>query len=164
VIKIAEAKKLSPFDGEISPFPMERLIEQAIIEGDWVSIHTEAPWGGSLDTLRMARKMTTKPILAKGIHKTDESIQAAFDLGANYVLCVGRNPNINNVIIEPIQMGDFSDYPVVLWNRRDLSTGKPKVFNWADVRKTYKGILGCGSYGYPFPWDADFCLYSIRPK
>lgn len=162
MIKVVEAKLKSPHDGVISTLPLRQLLELAIAEGDWISVHTEAPWGGSIDAIHLARSMTTKPILAKGIHASDDSIRRAFDAGATYILCVGRDPHIKNVIIEPTVLCAYSYYPMVLWNRRNLETGLPKVDKWQDVRRIYKGFLGCGSFGPPFPSDADFCLYSIR--
>lgn len=164
MIKVAEAKLRSPHDGVISTLPLEALLRLAIAEGDWISVHTEAPWGGFPEAIKIARSMTTKPILAKGIHASNDSIHRAFDYGANYVLCVGRDPHIKNVIIEPTVLCAYSYAPMVLWNRRNLETGLRKVDNWQDVRKIYKGFLGCGSFGPPFPSDADFCLYSIRPN
>ena len=169
MIRIAEAKIKSPWDGKLTDKPMEQLIEQAISEGDWISVHTEEPWGGSLEWVRKARKMTRKPLLAKGIHAYDSNIMAAFDAGADYVLCVGRISGIKNkvrVIYEPRCLMDITSfggyYDKIMWNRRDLTTGKAKKDYWAEARQEHGGWLGCASLGFPFPEDAQACLFSVR--
>lgn len=165
MIQIAEAKKKSPWEGTISYLPMEDLIKKAIEQGDWISIHTEEPWGGSIETLKMARGMTDKPIMAKGIHRTNESIEIAFKAGADYVLCVGRMAPYDNIIVEPASLADvktFSSAKMLMWNRRDLSNGHARKFSWDLARKLRTGWMGCASLGFPFPEDADACLFSVR--
>jgi hypothetical protein len=169
MIRIAEAKLKSPWDGKLTDKPIEHLIETAIDSGDWVSIHTEEPWGGSLEHLKLARKMTSKPILAKGIHAQDKAIDEAFFAGADYVLCVGRVCGIKNkvrVIYEPRCLADIAlfggYYDKIMWNRRDLTTGKAKKDYWDEARQEHRGWLGCASLGFPFPEDAQACLFSVR--
>jgi hypothetical protein len=169
MIKIAEAKIKSPWEGKLTDKTMRQLIEQAILEGDWISVHTEKPWGGSLEWIKKARKMTKKPILAKGMHDTDISIRKAIDAGADYVLCVGRicdDKYRKNVIYEPRCLADIYQfggyYDKLMWNRRDLSTGQAKEDYWKEARKEWAGWLGCASLGAPFPKDADACLFSVR--
>lgn len=89
LILIAEVKTQSPF-GFRSALSLQELFDLANRHGDIISVHTDMRWGGSFDLLRKARKLTTKPILAKGIHETDEEIEQAFASGANFVLVVGR--------------------------------------------------------------------------
>ena len=165
MIRIAEAKKKSPWEGIISYLPMEELLKKAIELGDWISVHTEEPWGGSIETLKMARAMTNKPIMAKGFHRTNESVEAAFKAGADYVLVVGRMAPFEGVIVEPASLEDvktFNHARMMMWNRRDLSNGHARKFSWDLAKKLRKGWLGCASLGPPFPVDADACLFSVR--
>ena len=87
-IFIAEIKTKSPF-GYQSPHTFIQLMEVAIEYGDWISVHDNALWGGDYETISFVRKYTNKPILAKGLHTTQESIQRALDHGADKVLIVG---------------------------------------------------------------------------
>ncbi len=100
---IAEVKTKSPF-GFASNKSWHELFDIANLHGDIISIHTNPFWGGSFDLLKIARDMTTKPILAKGLHENDENIKTALDLGADYVLVVGRIPEIcqDKCIVEPL--------------------------------------------------------------
>lgn len=85
---IAEIKTKSPF-GYQSPHSFHKLMDVAIEHGDWIIVHDNALWGGDYETISFVRKYTKKPILAKGLHTTEESIQRAFDHGADKVLVVG---------------------------------------------------------------------------
>lgn len=96
---IAEVKTQSPF-GFKSPYSFINLLEYAIACGDWISIHTNALWGGDFEAISFASRMTDKPILAKGLHSTDDDIQRAFDHGAHYVLTVDRLPRFNRFDIQ----------------------------------------------------------------
>jgi len=87
-IFIAEIKTQSPH-GFKSPYSFIELMETAIEYGDWISVHDNALWGGDYETISFVRKYTRKPILAKGLHTTEESIQRALDHGADKVLIVG---------------------------------------------------------------------------
>lgn len=168
MIRIAEAKKQSPHNGILSELPMFSLIARAIGEGDWVSVHTEKPWGGYLDTIKIAKSLTTKPVMAKGIHKNDRDIERAFRAGADYVLCVGRLSHIKDdrIIFEPLDLSQAHffgpKYKKMIWNRRDLNNGYPKPNVWEEVRRSHKGWLGCASFGEPFPKNADACLFSVK--
>jgi indole-3-glycerol phosphate synthase len=86
---VAEVKMKSPF-GFISNSSWEEQFKLAEMIGDIISVHTDSRWGGSLDEIRKARALTKKPILAKGIHETDDMIDAAVKAGADYVFVVGR--------------------------------------------------------------------------
>jgi len=88
---IAEIKTQSPF-GYKSSHSFNELMEYAIVYGDWISVHTNALWGGDFDAISYVRKFTDKPILAKGIHGSDEAVQSALYHGATYVLSVDRIP------------------------------------------------------------------------
>ena len=91
---MAEVKTLSPF-GHASDKPWEALFALANAHGDIISIHTDKRWGGSMDLIRQARKMTERPILAKGIHSSDDLIREAHQAGADLILVVGRVPNFH---------------------------------------------------------------------
>jgi len=99
---IAEVKTKSPF-GFRSKKSWDELFRIANEHGDWLSIHTDPRWGGSFELIKKARSLTKKPILAKGIHRSDKDIKQALKLGANYVLVVGRIPkaHLNKLLIEP---------------------------------------------------------------
>jgi indole-3-glycerol phosphate synthase len=90
-IFIAEIKTKSPFGYE-SKYTFSKLMEYAINYGDWISVHTNALWGGDFDTISYVRKFTDKPILAKGLHGSDEAVQTALYHGADFVLSVDRVP------------------------------------------------------------------------
>jgi indole-3-glycerol phosphate synthase len=131
----AEVKPRSPFpdpEGWQSERSWDELFEIANEYGDWVAVHTEAPWGGALDLLEKARGKTDKKILAKGIHQTDESIEQAIAAGADAVLVVGRVPKIHRdkCLIEPTDLYELRRLALgglwLAWNSRDLQTGAPK--------------------------------------
>lgn len=142
---IAEVKTKSPF-GFRSDKSWEELFELAEKVGDIISIHTDSRWGGSFDFIKKARSLTSKPILAKGIHENDELIQKAVDSGADFVLVVGRIPKIHieKCLIEPLNLAEFktiSKNLKVVWNSRDLSNGKLKIETWKDARAIFPGWL-----------------------
>lgn len=142
---IAEVKTHSPF-GWTSTKSWDELFEVAEKIGDIISIHTDARWNGSFDLLKEARRRTTKPILAKGIHETDKQIQQAIDAGATYVLVVGRIPHMypEQCLIEPYSLEELSKIPTDLkavWNSRDLNTGGMKTETFAEARKVFTGWL-----------------------
>ena len=91
---IAEIKTQSPYGFKSSRSFIE-LAEMAIQFGDCISVLDEALWGGDFNTISFVRKLTSKPILAKGLHSKNVDIQRAFDHGASYVLVYGRMPHIN---------------------------------------------------------------------
>lgn len=137
VMFIAEAKPQSP-SGWRNDRTWEELV--AIAAGceyaDMLSIHTDARWGGSMELVARARCMTEKPILAKGIHATDDLVSDAFEAGANYVLVVGRVPAINRelCLIEPYTLDELRALPPgtrAVWNSRDL-----RKLNQPDNRKS----------------------------
>jgi len=138
---IAEIKTQSPF-GYKSTHNFNQLMDVALECGDWISVHTCAMWGGDYQTLSYVRKYTDKPIVAKGIHGTDDDIARAFDHGANYVLVVNRysykylsNFDVSDKILNELTTfeslqnfnisGSFFDYRNnnYVWNSRDLRTG-----------------------------------------
>lgn len=144
-IFIAEVKLKSPFGWKASQ-SWDELFEIANEHGDWLSIHTESRWSGSLSLLKEAREKTRKPILAKGIHETDESVNRAFDFGADYVLVVGRVPMVHQekCLIEPSsfeQIQDISPEAKLVWNQRDLKTGEEKPEPIHFVRSQWNGWL-----------------------
>lgn len=144
-IFIAEIKTQSPF-GYRSEHTFAELMEYAIKYGDWISVHTNALWGGDFDSVSFVRRNTNKPILAKGIHATDDDIQRAIDHGADWVLVVDRmnfasefrkhvlvetndqnifnHPNLgNHKLASPVSV--YRDLKYVC-NSRDLRTGLRK--------------------------------------
>lgn len=147
---IAEVKTKSPFGFE-SNRTWTELFNIANEISDMVSIHTDARWGGSFDLLERARNLTSKPILAKGFHSNDSDIARALDCGANYVLVVGRIPHgyVERCFIEPFTLKELYELPLeakVVWNSRDLSTGKPKYETFEQARELWKGWLCQASY------------------
>ena len=143
---IAEVKTISPFGWESSE-RWEDLFVLASEHGDMISIHTDPRWGGSFEFLKRARSMTTKPILAKGIHATDDDVRCAIEeCGADWVLVVGRIPAIyqEKVIVEPYTLEELKKIPIdfrTLWNSRDLKTGGLKKETFADARMLRAGWL-----------------------
>lgn len=146
---IAEVKTISPF-GQKNNWMSEKSWDELFLlaekHGDWISIHTDPRWGGSFDLLKKARAKTRKPILAKGIHATDDEIKQAIDCGADYVLVVGRMPDahISNCLIEPLALEELKlipDFMKVVWNSRDITTGGVKSETFGEVRKLWKGFL-----------------------
>lgn len=127
-IFVAEVKPKSPFDFQ-SPLSDNELFRIATAHGDMLSIHTHEAWGGSFTWLKSCRARTEKPILAKGIHATDDDIERALDCGADRVLVVGRIPAdkyLDRIWYEPASLSALWDAPTsikLVWNRRDLSTG-----------------------------------------
>jgi indole-3-glycerol phosphate synthase len=142
---IAEVKTQSPF-GWQSDKTWDELFTLANDVGDIISIHTDARWGGSFELLEKARTLTTKPILAKGIHTTDEEIKRALDAGADWVLVVGRIPSVRQerCFIEPNTLTELKSIPHNLravWNSRDLKTGGLKTETFAQAREIFSGWL-----------------------
>ncbi|HEX4104062.1 MAG TPA: hypothetical protein VHZ04_01115 [Candidatus Paceibacterota bacterium] len=142
---IAEVKTESPF-GYTTGYTWEYLFHVAEEIGDIISIHTDPRWGGSFDLLKKARGMTKKPILAKGIHPTDEEIDKALSLGADWVLAVGRVPKLHpeKCMMEPMTLRELSSIPQnlrVIWNARNLATGNPKLESFEEARTIFKGWL-----------------------
>jgi len=142
-IFIAEVKTKSPF-GFYSKLFWRELFEVADNYGDWISIHTDYRWGGSFKFLRFVRTLTNKPILAKGIHATDDEVQEALRCGADKVLVVDRLPAekyVEQCLLEISSLTDFrkalSKFPTAkfVYNNRDLSTGKMKSHNYFDAYK-----------------------------
>ncbi|MEK7150956.1 MAG: hypothetical protein AAB783_02035 [Patescibacteria group bacterium] len=145
MVFIAEVKTQSPFEFRAEKSWGE-LFEIANQYGDWISIHTDSRWGGSFDLIRKARGQTQKPILAKGIHLKDDDVRMAVEAGADFVLVVGRIPNVysEKCILEPYTLTELREIPKkfrALWNARDLATGNPKKESFADARAAWSGWL-----------------------
>jgi indole-3-glycerol phosphate synthase len=142
---IAEVKTCSPF-GWKSKKSWDELFQVANEIGDIISIHTDERWGGSFDLIRKARQLTDKPILAKGIHASDALIQQAIDAGADWVLVVGRIPDIHQkkCLIEPLTLDELKAIPAhmrAVWNSRDLADGSLKKETFREAREIFKGWL-----------------------
>jgi indole-3-glycerol phosphate synthase len=142
---ILEVKTLSPF-GFRSEKSWDELFALAEKHADMISIHTDPRWGGSFDLIRKARRLTKKPILAKGIHESDEDVRKAIEAGADHVLVVGRIPGIHaeKCLIEPLSLAELASIPSDLkavWNSRDLSDGGTKSETFEEARKSFSGWL-----------------------
>lgn len=142
---IAEVKTRSPF-GYISEKSRDELFMVAEKIGDIISVHTDPRWGGSFAILQKARVLSKKPILAKGVHTTDDEIKKAIHLGADWVLVVGRIPKVHKekCMIEPINLQELKTIPKdsrVVWNARDLANGDLKLETFTEARKIFKGWL-----------------------
>jgi len=142
---VAEVKNRSPF-GMASSESWESLLEIAIECGDAISIHTDPRWNGSFFNLRRVRAMTTKPLLAKGIHATDDEVRLALDCGADAVLVVGRIPALDllpKCWLEPLTIAELKTLPpcVAVWNARDLRDGARKTETWEEARMAWTGTL-----------------------
>lgn len=138
---IAEVKTHSPF-GWQSPQSWDELFAIAESVGDIISVHTDPRWHGSFELIKKARALTTKPILAKGIHASDQDVQAALDAGADYVLVVGRIPDshLDKCFIEPNSLAELLTLPAgtkAVWNSRDLKTGGLKSETFAQARQAF---------------------------
>ncbi len=145
VTLIAEVKTESPF-GWKSEETWDDLFKIAEKAGDIISIHTDARWGGSFELVKKARSFTKKPILAKGIHETDELVEKAVAAGADFVLVVGRIPKIHleKCLVEPLDLEELSKMPKNLkavWNSRDLRDGSIKKETFREARKIFTGWL-----------------------
>lgn len=153
MIVIAEVKTQSPF-GYRSENSWDELFEIAQEVGDWISVHTDPRWGGSFDLLTKATGK--RPVLAKGIHESDDDIRRALDMGADYVLVVGRIPPdtfLNKCLLEPRSYRELESIPhdvKAVWNSRDLDTGLKKDWKTAGdfdiARQGWSGWLCQASF------------------
>lgn len=142
---IAEVKTSSPF-GWQSSHSWEQLFKLAAAHGDIISVHTDPRWGGSFDLVRRACQQTRKPVLAKGIHASDDDIVHALEAGASWVLVVGRIPAIHQdkCLIEPDDLAQLHSLPPgtkAVWNSRDLVTGGFKAESFQQARAVWTGWL-----------------------
>lgn len=142
---ITEVKTASPF-GYRTEKPWKELFLLAEKVGDIISVHTDARWDGSFELLKRARRLTTKPILAKGIHQNDILVQKAFRHGADFVLVVGRVPKVNpeRCFIEPYTLDELKKVPKnlkVVWNSRNLLDGGLKRETFEDARRVFSRWL-----------------------
>lgn len=125
---IAEVKTKSPF-GYKATKSWDAQFDFAREHGDIISIHTDPRWGGSFDLLAKARRLTDKPILAKGIHQSDDEVMAALRAGADHVLVVGRWPYSwmmvgDSVWLEPLDETPYFTGGTMVINSRNLQTGQ----------------------------------------
>jgi indole-3-glycerol phosphate synthase len=155
---IAEVKTCSPF-GYSTNATWDELFTIASHVGDMISIHTDPRWGGSFDLITKAKSLTSKPILAKGIHATDAEIEQAIQAGADTVLVVGRIPKVHldKCLIEPYTLEELAQLPVhvrAVWNSRDLKTGGLKTETFAQARAVFSGWL-CQASNIRTPADIE---------
>jgi hypothetical protein len=144
---IAEVKTESPF-GWKSDKSWEELIEVADKVGDMISIHTNPLWGGSMELISQARKLSDKPILAKGLHESDTEVREALDAGARWVLVVGRECEVDpsRTLYEPYTFKQLTELPAyakrTVWNARDLRNGgKAKDVTFEEARAARAGWM-----------------------
>jgi len=96
--------------------------------------------------LKKARGLTNKPLLAKGIHASDEDISRALDCGADLVLVVGRVPgaHLDKCLVEPASLEGLARLATsqrAVWNSRDLTTGGLKSTSFSEARQLFGGWL-----------------------
>lgn len=149
-IFIAEVKTKSPFGYE-SKHSFFELFDLACEYGDWISLHVDALWGGDYKTLSFAKRYTNKPILAKGLHPTDEDIKISLDHGADYILVVDRLPYprpssvkseyypwekcLFEMYNENLINGNLSLYPQFF--KQKFVVNKRKLFNRGTFEKSF---------------------------
>ncbi len=161
---IAEIKLKSPY-GFKSKYSFEGLTRLAIQYGDIISVHTNPLWGGCYEALEYVRRLTDKPILAKGIHSKNDDVRKAFDYGADYVLIVDRFLNnhadgYNEIPLDKIfhEIGvniqdKIEQYPNLnyVYNGRDLMNsglGK-KYLDWQKYRDKTNWLCGASLLRHP---------------
>lgn len=152
---VAEVKDKSPF-GFKNPYSRLKQLEICEKYGDIISIHTDSRWGGSLEWLKTARQLTTKPILAKGFHSEWKDIDNILDMGIDYVLTVDQWDIRLTEVIEEFKQKVWFEYTnfkeldlkkcnslglTLVWNKRNPRNGEYKIETIDDIRKTYKGKL-----------------------
>lgn len=138
-IFIAEIKTQSPY-GFQSPFSFMQLMEIACKNGDWISVHTNSLWGGDFAHIEFVRSFCKKPILAKGLHTTTDSILRAFESGANYVLTT--NPNICTATMPRNDWFKLDNYKDKILFEMDFATAKPMIdFNPSFKSRKYVSNL-----------------------
>lgn len=136
---VAEIKTTSPY-GFKSGYTFNQLLDVAITYGDAVSVHVDALWGGSHWLLNETRNEVLRrqgkrhmPILAKGLHLTDASIEKSlYEFGATKCLVVGRIPAkkyLQHCWLEPITNNQANEMAkagpdAIVVNRRHLQTGQ----------------------------------------
>ncbi len=160
-IFIAEIKIKSPY-GYQSKNTFAQLMEIAISKGDYISVHTNALWGGDFNSISFVRQHTDKPILAKGFHSEDDA-KRAIDHGADYVMFIDRIPTSFNLSHSLIEISDLNDdwistsqFPKlkIVHNSRNLKTGLFKENN--DLEKYIeKGYWVCQASGIKHPDDVN---------
>lgn len=156
---IAEVKTVSPF-GWRSDRTWDELFALAARTGDVISVHTDPRWGGSIELVAKARALTAKPILAKGIHASDDEVRAALAAGADFALVVGRLPAADllpRCLVEPNTVAELMQLPpgtAAVWNSRDLRNGGLKAETFATARAAWGGWL-CQASNLEAPRDVE---------
>jgi indole-3-glycerol phosphate synthase len=146
-IFIGEIKVKSPFTKLNRPKSFDKLMRLCINHADCISVHTDARWGGSFENIRKVFPYTTSPILAKGIHGSDVEIREAMNMGATYVLVVGRIPEDEKLLpycwLEPTNLKQLDEFCskvecTMVWNSRNLEDGCLKEGTFDDALKLTK--------------------------
>lgn len=158
---IAEVKTESPF-GYKSKYSYDYLLDMAIENGDWISIHSSPLFGGSYDKIYQARNRIEKirlsrSIVAKGFHRSDSEIKRCLDEGATYVLCVDFIPHNDLIDRCLLEISNFENFKELagrrpdlkyVHNLRDLNTGLLHKYNDFHVwREAYPDVWLCQASG-----------------
>ncbi len=150
---VAEIKSCSPYGWKN---PLNWLAQLAICEtvADVISVHTDPLWGGSIELLATIRKMTTKPVLAKGFHPTIKHVEMAFKAGATYCLTVGWWPGDHRCWFEMERPEDLYEHRASrkVCNSRNPRTGKLGVLSPRVMRASHAGWL-CQASNIKGPQD-----------
>lgn len=174
---IAEYKRRSPFDGEITSYTLREMVMRYDVDPKVlaISIVADINWGGCLDDVREARELTTKPILAK-IGKSEERNMPAFgehaiQAGATWYLTHDWVVAADDPARAWLEMHTESDFPpnleslplVVLLNNRNIHTGElTEAANALVPLLVGKKTMICVASGYKSlreaPPVAHFCL------
>lgn len=148
---ILDTKDMSPFGWE-SKLTWMAQFAFAENHADIIAVHSMPEFGGTDSRIQIAIAETKKKILVKGIHRTDDEIQKYLDMGADYVLVVGRLPDKkywDKCMMEPTCIAEiknwdlkgvkFEDVPMLVWNTRNLVTGLPKIEKFDEYYRTSIG-------------------------
>lgn len=143
---VAEIKEKSPFNPAYKAPHRYHQFEICEEVGDIISVHTNPDWGGSFEWLAEVRKMTIKPILAKGFHPSIMDVQRALDNGADYVLTVGWCPESDydaraKIWHECESIHELLNSPAGyrVWNVRNPRTGAKRL---VDIDYVYEKMDG----------------------
>jgi len=150
---IPEVLTHSP-DGYDTQLCWEKLFAFACRISNVVAVNTDELWGGSLDRVRQAKRITNVTIVAKGMFNTDDEIRTTLDAGADRVVVPGRVPPFplrTFCWIAPLGLNEvcrmLTDYDVVVGSSHDPFDGTPKpneleqVSNLPHFRLVQDGLI-----------------------
>lgn len=143
---VGEVKTESPFGYESERDRYEQF-EFVQDHADMVSIHTNEDWGGSFGWLEEACEESDLPVLAKGLHQSNDKVRQAVQAGADSVLTVSFFPTIcqDRVWYEPRSLWGMKEAPSsntnIVWNERDPLNGLTKKEKITKARGEWDGWL-----------------------